>query len=130
LLNSLATIDLCLGTKQAYQTYRRIAAEDFVTLTSAAINAEIDQRYHPFTAGYIKQAWAEVHFRQLAEAYGWQAADNALTVTSIVDFAAFPLVLVDFKVIPGILAAYVQPRCRASMGYPCTTIDWTCRVLP
>jgi hypothetical protein len=105
-----------LGTKQAYQTYRRIAAEDFVTLTSAAINAEIDQHYHPFTANYIKQAWAEVHFRQLAEAYGWVAANNALTETSIVDFSG----------IAGVLAAYVKPVCRATIDYPCTNIDLSC----
>jgi hypothetical protein len=105
-----------LGTKQAFQTYRRIAAEDFVTLTSAGINAEIDRRYHPSTANYIKQAWAEVHFRQLAAAYGWVAADTALTVASIIDPTG----------ITSVLAAYVKPLCQTSMDYPCTNIDLTC----
>jgi hypothetical protein len=102
----------------AAKAYRYAFAEDFAAQTSPAVNDEINRRYHPKTAQYIKQAWADVHFQQLAQAHGWQGADLVLSAAAIVDPTG----------IVGVLAAYVKPICLSIVPYPCTSIDLTCTV--
>jgi hypothetical protein len=108
-------------SKQAYEAglaFRFAFSEDFATQTRSEVNNEINRRYHLTTASYIKRAWADVHYNQLAAAYGWQGADIALNTIAIFDPTG----------VTGVLAAYVKPICLSVVPYPCTSVDLTCSV--
>jgi hypothetical protein len=107
--------------KQVYETgqaFRSAFSDDFATQTSTFVNDEINRRYHPTTASYIKRAWADVHYNQLASAYGWQGADIALNTIAIFDPTG----------VTGVVAAYAKPICQKVIAYPCTSFDLTCSV--
>lgn len=95
--------------------YKRAYAEDFASQTSAAINDEINRRYHSDTAQFFKQIWAELQLKELAEANAWEISSIVLAAVSVADISG----------VTGLVSAYAKPICKSVVPFPCIKADLT-----
>ena len=104
--------------KDAYEFYEMEAknyqlaiADDFDEITSKEIEKEIDNRFGPKTAAYLKQCWGEIQFKEMAGAEGFGIAQDVLGTLSIADPTG----------VLGVVAAFTKPICQANIPFPSLT---------
>ncbi len=102
------TKDVVSGLYDIEQQFETAFAEDFAEQTSEGIAREIDNRFEPRTALYIKKCWGNVQLQRLAAAEGMEAAQNALGLISIVDISG----------VTGVVAAFAKPVCQTATPFP------------
>lgn len=83
-------------------------SEDFETQTSAEINREIDNRFHPMTAQFLKREWGKIQLSEMAGTNGFNIAQDVLAVVSIVDITG----------VTGVVSAYTKPICQDVISFP------------
>lgn len=88
--------------------YYTAYAEVFSEMTSPAINRKIDESFHPGTAQYLKEYWANIQLAQMASANHMTIAQDALSIVSIVDITG----------VTGIVSAYTHPVCEERVVWP------------
>lgn len=93
--------------------FREAVSDDFSTITSQEINAELDSHFNPTTAAYLKGAWADIQLQEMSAEYGWQIAQTTLAAASIVDITG----------VTGVISAYAKPTCSKLVPFPCTNAD-------
>ena len=97
----------------AMRDYRKAYAEDFVAQTSPKIAAELDSRFSPKVAKFLKGLWGEMQFSALKKANDWEIAQTVLDAVSIVDPTG----------VVAVVAAYAKPVCATILPFPCTSFD-------
>ena len=102
------TYDVASTVYEAQNTYRSTFSEDFVEQTSPEIAARIDAEFPADVAAHIKRSWADVQLARLASTEGWEAAETALTVVSLVDPTG----------VVGVVSAFAKPVCQPLMPFP------------
>jgi len=98
---------------QAMRDYKEAFADDFAGQTSTDISDELERNFHPLTARFFKETWAEYSLTELAEAEGWETADTILTTASAVDITG----------VMGVVDAYAKPECNAIVPFPSTAAN-------
>jgi hypothetical protein len=101
---------------EAQEEYRNAFAEDFAGQTSPAINDEINRRFTPLVAEFLKRQWADVELVMMAEVNGWITASRLLSFAAIAD----PTGLV------ALAAAFAKPLCKTAVPFPCVAAALTC----
>jgi len=99
-------------TAKAYaaaKDYAAAVSKDFIKQTSKEISAELDRRFIPETANFLKETWGRGQLAEMAEANHWNIAQNALSVVAIVDVTG----------VTGVVAAYAKPVCKDKIKLPC-----------
>jgi hypothetical protein len=94
---------------KAAKDYARAVSDDFATQTSKEINAEIDRRFIPEVARFLKETWGDMQLAEMAEANHWGIAQNVLGVVAMVDVTG----------VTGVVAAYAKPVCKDKVKLPC-----------
>jgi len=92
----------------AMKQYTGAYADDFANQTSREINDEIDRKFHPKTARFIKEQWAREQLGSMAKANNWAIADTVLSAVSLVDITG----------VTSVVGAYAKPKCQADIPFP------------
>jgi len=92
----------------ALKEYKEGFANDFAGQTSNDINNELNRKFNPTTAQFLKETWAEYALNELAEAEAWQIASTTLGLVSIVDITG----------VTGVVEAYAKPVCNNVIQFP------------
>ena len=106
-------LDVDLDSYVAMKDYREAYAGDFVAQTSPKIAAELDSRFSPEVAKFLKGLWGEMQFSALKKANDWEIAQTVLDAVSIVDPTG----------VVAVVAAYAKPVCSTILPFPCTSFD-------
>jgi hypothetical protein len=101
---------------QAVQAFEDAFVADFVAQTSTTIDAEINRRFHPATARFLKKAWADVQLAEMTAANSWETASTVLGFIGVIDIAG----------VMGVVSAYTKPICLEDKPFPCISADLTC----
>ncbi|EJK44367.1 hypothetical protein THAOC_37096, partial [Thalassiosira oceanica] len=91
-------------------------SSEFAELTNQEIADEIDNRFEPDTAAFLKKQWAFVEYSEMAEVEGWDFASKIATVADLVDPTG----------VIALVSAYAKPKCRDVIEFPCIEADKTC----
>ncbi len=83
-------------------------ADEFQSQTSPEINREIDSRFDPFTARYIKEQWGQIQLDEMASATDFQIAQDTLSGISLVDISG----------VTSLVNAYTKPICQDNSPFP------------
>jgi hypothetical protein len=83
-------------------------AADFIEMTSAGIAAEIDSNLGPADAHYVKERWAQVQLKEMAENRAWEISSTVLSIVGMVDISG----VVD------LVNAYTKPVCDTDFLFP------------
>ena len=101
--------------KDAYETiemaaenYEQALASDFAEFTSKEINDEINRRFHPKTASYLKKRWGDIQLKEMAEADGMGIAQDVLSMASLADPTG----------VVGAVASFTKPICQTVIPFP------------
>ncbi len=94
--------------KDQHDLFKAEFSKQFAEQTSPEIAVEIERRFGPKGAEYIRQQWADKHLSMMVEADAWAASKNVLTVAAIAD----PTGLVS------VVNAYLHPVCKESAVFP------------
>ena len=103
------TIDVSTVAFEGMEDFLDAFVEDFAGQTSQAIERQIDEKFHPGTARFIKESWATVQLEEMKEAENWNIASNVLDAVSLIDITG----------VTGVVAAYANPICNAVVPFPC-----------
>jgi len=103
-----AVANLAKDGYDAVKLYSSMYARDFEKQTSAAINTEINNRFAPKVAQYIKESWAEIQLHEVAKADGFAIAKNVMDVVSVFDITG----------VVSVINAYAHPLCGAAVPFP------------
>lgn len=83
-------------------------ADDFASMTSPEINAEIDRRFNPPMARYLKEYWANIRFLEMTYASQMIVTRDVLSMVSIVDISG----------VTGVVNAFTKPICQDVISFP------------
>lgn len=108
LSQSITTFKVVKAGYTALTDYRKAFADNFIEQTSIAINQEIDDNFTPKTARYLKEYWATIQIKEVAEANNWQIAQTTMAVASIIDITG----------VTGLVAAFAKPICQDAVAFP------------
>ena len=86
-------------------------ANEFINMTSENIAAEIDT-LGPTNAKIVKERWAEIQIKEMAENLGWLIADVILTAVGFFDISG----------VTDLVNAYTKPICDTNFPFPMPTI--------
>lgn len=103
--------DFGTGVAQLEEDYYSAFAADFSNQTSMEINNEINRRFGPKTAVYLKRCWGNIQLAEMSGANGFQIAQDALGLVSIVDPSG----------VVGVVSAYTKPICGEMAPFPSLT---------
>ena len=92
----------------ATKDYFSAFAEDFINQTSPEINQEIDNRFNPQVARFIKESWGNVQLDEMSISNGFNIAGNVLSAVSIVDPTG----------IASVINAFAKPVCQDVVSFP------------
>jgi hypothetical protein len=90
------------------QDMKHSFAAEFSELTSPEINSEIDSKFNPLVAKYIKETWADIQMAEMAQTNGFVIAHDVLSYVSIVDPTG----------ILSVVDAFTKPICGANVPWP------------
>jgi hypothetical protein len=100
--------DASTGIPDLATDFYSVFADDFAAQTSPEINDEINNRFGPKTARYLKEYWGSIQLVQMAGADGFQLAQDVLGLVSIVDPTG----------VVGVVAAFAKPKCQDVIPFP------------
>ena len=99
---------ISLAVHSAGTDFKKAYADDFAAQTSPEINREIDRRFQPEVARYLKESWGNIQLKEMAGANDFQIAQDVLTAVSIVDISGTT----------GVVSAYTKPICQDILPFP------------
>ena len=76
--------------------------------TSKEINDEINRRFRPKTASYLKKRWGDIQLKEMAEADGMGIAQDVLSMASLADPTG----------VVGAVASFTKPICQTVIPFP------------
>lgn len=88
--------------------FKSAYAEDFANQTSPAINKEIDDRFNPDTAAYIKKQWASVQLNEMVSVRDFNITNDVLSALSIADISG----------VSGLVNSFLHPVCADVIPFP------------
>jgi hypothetical protein len=102
------TIEVSSTLYQAGSDFSTVFADDFANQTSAEIDREINNRFRPEVARYLKEQWGMVQLHQMSSANGFVVAQDTMAIVSLVDITG----------ITGMVGSFVKPVCQTATPFP------------
>lgn len=97
------------------EQYKKSYSEDFATVTSPDINAQLDQNFHPDVAKYLKEYWAGIQMKEMADQLAFQIANDVMDGLSIISIAE-PTGIMGAGI--ATVQAFTKPICAGNVPFP------------
>lgn len=93
---------------EAGNNFASLFADDFAKQTSDEIDREINRRFRPEVARYLKEQWGLIQLDEMAKANGFVVAQDTLAIVSLVDISG----------VTGMVGSFVKPICEDANPFP------------
>ncbi len=102
------TIEVASTLYEAGSNFASLFADDFAKQTSAEIDREINRRFRPEVARYLKEQWGLIQLDEMAQANGFVVAQDVMAIVSLVDISG----------VTGMVGSFVKPLCEDPNPFP------------